>query len=94
MDGVATVLRNDEKLSAIKVDEGLDKDEFILTRHGQFSPPINILNIYGEIESRSNKYEIEERWNRILAIVSSIESRNEALVLIGDIMVWREIQIK
>ena len=52
------------------------------------------MNIYGEIESRSNKYEIEERWNRILAIVSSIESRNEALVLIGDIMVWREIQIK
>ena len=94
MGGVATVLRNDEKLSAIKVDEGLDKDEFILTRHGQFSPPINILNIYGEIESRSNKYEIEERWNQILAIVSSIESRNEALVLIGDIMVWREIQIK
>ena len=28
MGGVATVLRNDEKLSAIKVDEGLDKDEF------------------------------------------------------------------
>ena len=62
MGGVATVIRNDEQMFAIKVDEGLDKDEFILTRHCQFSPPINILNIYGEIESRSNKKEIEERW--------------------------------
>ena len=84
MGGVATVIRNDEKMFAIKVDEGLDKDEFILTRHCQFSPPINILNIYGEIESRSNKKEIEERWDRILAIVAGIESRNEALLLIGD----------
>ena len=84
MGGVATVIRNDEKMFAIKVDEGLDKDEFILTRHCQFSPPINILNIYGEIESRSNKKEIEERWDRVLAIVAGIESRNEALLLIGD----------
>ena len=84
MGGVATAIRNDEKMFAIKVDEGLDKDEFILTRHSQFNPPINVLNVYGEIESRSNTREIEERWGRLLKIISRIELCNESLVLIGD----------
>ena len=84
MGGVATAIRNDEKMFAIKVDEGLDKDEFILTRHSQFNPPINVLNVYGEIESRSNTREIEERWGRLLKIISRIELCNESLILIGD----------
>ena len=84
MGGVATAIRKDEQIYSLKVDEGIDNDEFILTRHSQFNPPINVLNIYGEIESRSNVKEIEERWCRLLEIVSKIESRNEAIILIGD----------
>ena len=84
MGGVATAIKNEEKMFTIKVDEGMNKDEFILTRHSQFTPPINILNVYGEIESRSNTKEIEERWGRLMKIVSRIEACNTSLVLIGD----------
>ena len=64
--------------------EGLNEDEFLVTRHSQFNPPINILNIYGDIESRSNIKETEERWNRILEIVLKIETCQESIILIGD----------
>ena len=66
MGGVATAIKNADKIYAIKTDEGLNKDEFIITRHSQFNPPINVINCYGEIESRSNTKEIEEKWQRML----------------------------
>ena len=84
MGGVATAIKKDEQMFTIKVNEGLEKDEFILTRHCQFNPPINILNIYGEIESRSNVKLIEERWNHILEIVSKVETQQESIVILGD----------
>jgi exonuclease III len=65
MGGVGTCIRNDEKSFALKTDEGDDKDEFIITRHNQFQKPINIVNIYGEIESRSQRKDVEDRWGRI-----------------------------
>ena len=85
MGGVATAVRIDEKIATIKVDEGIDKDEFIWTRHSQFRTPINIINIYGEIESRYSKKEIEERWERIMEKIARIEATNESLILIGDL---------
>ena len=55
MGGVATCIKNDEKNYAIKTDEGSGKDEFIISRHSKFQKPINVINCYGEIESRSSK---------------------------------------
>ena len=85
MGGVATAIKESEKMFAIKTAEGLEKDEFILTRHSQFRPPINILNCYGEIESRSSRKEIEERWYRLLELIAKVEVANESLILIGDL---------
>ena len=85
MGGVATCVRNDEKVHALKTDEGEDKDEFIVTRHSQFYPAVNVVNIYGEIESRNSRSDIEARWNRIMEIVSRIKSRNEWVLIIGDL---------
>ena len=85
MGGVATAIRENEKMYAIKTDEGLEKDEFLITRHSQFMPPINVINCYGEIESRSTKREIDERWQRLLAKIIRIESNNESVILIGDL---------
>ena len=62
-----------------------EKDEFIITRHSQFKPAVNIINCYGEIESRSSCKEIEERWNRLLARILKIEASNEMVILIGDL---------
>ena len=55
-----------------------------LAQISQFSPAINVINIYGEIESRHTKNEIEARWGRILEIVNKIKSRNEWVLLLGD----------
>ena len=84
MGGIATSIRNDESQSCLKVEEGEDDDEFIITRHGQFLRPINICNVYGEQEGRNNNIEIEERWKRIYDHLKVIEDRNEEVILIGD----------
>ena len=42
--------------------EGDDKDEFIVTRHGQFQRAVNIINYYGEQESRTNRVEMGEAY--------------------------------
>ena len=56
----------------------------MITRHSQFLTPINIINVYGEIESRASTKDIEERWQRILEKITSIESLNESIILLGD----------
>ena len=64
MGGVATAVINDEKSSTLKMLEGGNRDEFIVSRHGQFQRPINVINNYGETESRTDNSEIEEKWGR------------------------------
>ena len=58
----ATAVVNEENPTTIKTLEGGNKDEFIVTRHSQFQRPINIINNYGETESRTDRAEIEERF--------------------------------
>ena len=84
MGGIATAIRNDEKQFCLKVEEGEDNDEFIITRHGQFLKPINICNVYGEQEGRNQNHAIEERWAKICNHLKVIEERNEEAILIGD----------
>ena len=83
--GVATGVLNSDKISVLKVFEGKNDLEIIVTRHGQFSFPINVINVYGQVESRSNLDEIRERWGIIYDQIMKIESRGELLVLIGDL---------
>ena len=53
MGGIATLVKNTAKDSVIKVGEGSDGNEYIITRHNEFKIPINIITLYGEKESRS-----------------------------------------
>ena len=62
MGGVATAVIDDEKSTTLKTMEGDDKDEFIVTRHGQFQRAVNIINYYGEQESRTNRVEMGEAY--------------------------------
>ena len=84
MGGVSTSVTDDDKMYAIKVTEGLEKDEYIITRHSNFYNPINVVNIYGEQESRVKNDEIESRWTRIYNEIVKIQSRNEACIVLGD----------
>ena len=69
----------------MKVKDGTDDDEFIITRHSQFNIPINIINIYGEVESRTKKNEVEDRWFRIVSKLKKIELQGEYAIIIGDL---------
>ena len=68
----------------ISMKYGDGDDEFIITRHGQFCTPINIINLYGEQETRVSNDEVENRWNRIVHELEVIERRGEDALLIGD----------
>ena len=50
MGGVATLISKKHSSETLKVAEGV-KGEYIITHHGQFSPAINIINVYGSQES-------------------------------------------
>ena len=84
MGGVATLVHEKYKDKCVRVTEGIDDDEYIITRHSNFSVPLNIINIYGEQEGRTSKKEIEERWSRVLQEIEIIEKRHEFLLLLGD----------
>ena len=85
MGGVATAIKSNEAHNTVKVSEGVDKDEYIVTRHGQFQVPINIINVYGEIESRNSNQTVQERWERILEELLKIEQKGEYGLIIGDL---------
>ena len=84
MGGVATFVANELKQNVVKIKEGLDNDEYLITRLDHVSPPINIMNVYGGQESRMSKQEILENWARMKAEIMEIKNRDEGLVLIGD----------
>ena len=85
MGGISTSVIDEEKQYVVKTSEGSDKDEFMVTRHGNFINPINVVNIYGEKESRVKDIEIENRWKRIYDEIVKIESRKEACIILGDL---------
>ena len=68
----------------MKVSEGRDDDEYIVTRFNHTVPPINIVNIYGTQESRTTDSDIEKSWLRLMKDVKDIETRSEAVLIIGD----------
>ena len=85
MGGVATLVSNEVKAEALKVTEGEeDKDEFLITRLGHVVPAVNVMNVYGGIESRMTKQEVTENWIRMKKDITQIKEREEGLVLIGD----------
>ena len=85
MGGVATCVAVRDKDHAIVVSEGKDNNEFIVMRHSQFLKPINIINVYGDVESRTPVDEIDRKWEEIMLEISKIEARNENIILVGDL---------
>ena len=60
--GVATVIANHLVHNTMKVAEGIEEDEYIITRIDKTLPAVNIVNIYGFQESRSTNDDIEKSW--------------------------------
>ena len=85
MGGISTSVKNNDAMHTLKVKEGDNEDEFLVTRHSQFVTAINLINIYGEQEGQSTKDDILNIWNRIMTEVTKIEANSEFCVIIGDI---------
>ena len=82
--GISTSVKDIDAPSSVRVEEGRDENEYIVTRHSQFEPPINVINVYGQQEARMSKESVEKHWKELLEEISKIEARNELLVLCGD----------
>ena len=84
MGGVSTSVSEKHSIYTLKVSVGV-KEEYIITRHGQFDPAINVINLYGAQESRQTKEEIIEGCDTILEEILKIEGKNESVILLGDL---------
>ena len=82
--GVATVIANHLVHNTMKVAEGTDEDEYIITRIDKTIPAVNIVNIYGTQESRSTKDDIDKSWYNLMKDIKDIEGRKEAVIILGD----------
>ena len=78
--GVASVISNHLVHNTMKVAKGTDEDEYIIIRIDKTVHAVNIVNICGSQESRSNNDEIEKNWYRLMKDVKEIETRKEAIL--------------
>ena len=83
--GIATCFQHHDRLHTLKSHDENEGHEMLVTRHNQFSVPINIINVYGQVESKCTSTVINEKWTALLEQVKKIESKGELLVMIGDL---------
>ena len=83
--GIATCVKKKDSMHTLKVFEGKDDDEVVITRHGQFEKPINVINIYGSQECRTSREKIQDTWGNILEEVAKVEAKDEFICIIGDL---------
>ena len=84
MGGVATAVANSLKNNTVKVGEGQNEDEYLITRVDHIYPPINVINVYEGQESRMTTKEVFDSWMRLKKDVDQILQRKEGVILIGD----------
>ena len=65
--------------------EGKEGDEYIITRFDHVVPALNLVNIYGQQESKTSNDDITASWLRLQKDMEDIEDRGEALLLLGDL---------
>ena len=82
--GIATLVSNALKQHATMVAGNNDKEEFIVVRFEHVKSALNVINIYGRVESRTSPDKILEDWTELLKELSWMEARQEAILLIGD----------
>ena len=82
--GIANCVLKTEAQDCLKVSEGKDSNEFLITRHSQFLTPINIINVYGEQENRTPANVISDHWNEVVDEIAKIEGKGEHFILISD----------
>ena len=83
--GIATMVENSLKKHATKVAENNENDEYMIVRLEHVKPALNIVHIYGRIESRTGSEKVLEGWKQILQELSRIQAKKEAILILGDL---------
>ena len=83
--GIATMVEKCCKQHATKVTENNEHDEYMIVRLELVKPALNIVHVYGRIESRTGAEKVLEGWKQILKELTSIQSKKEAILIIGDL---------
>ena len=60
--GIATMVANSIKQHATKVAENNNHDEYTIIRLEHVKPAINIVQVYGRIETRTGPEKVAEGW--------------------------------
>ena len=84
MEGITTLVSNSLKQFTAKVGEGIEEDKYNIVRLDHIYPLLNIINWYGEQESKTPKEDILQSWSRLRKEIKTIEERGEAVMFIGD----------
>ena len=62
----------------------MEDDEYVITRIDNVVPAVNIVNIYGQQESRTANDLIYESWVRLCNHLDEVDKRGEAVLIMGD----------
>ena len=69
---------------SVKVGEGREGDDYLITRLDHIRPALNVVNVYGENESRAGSQRIMEAWIRLKDDLDKIKKRGEMILIMGD----------
>ena len=83
-DGIATAVSQIFWDTAVGAGEGIEDDEYLITRIEVLEPALNVVNCYGE-QRKYKKEEVEEKWGRLRRELEDIRRRGEFCVCTGDL---------
>ena len=81
--GISTSVRQKLKEFVVIAGEGQGEDKYQVTRLECYSPPLTIVNSYGEQE-KVGKEEQEARWGRLRKELETVRERGDLCFLVGD----------
>ena len=68
-----------------KVAKNNEHNEYMIIRFKRIKPALNIVQVSGIIESRTWSEKVLEGWKFIFKELSTIQSKKEAILIIGDL---------
>ena len=81
--GISTLVREEIKDYVVGAGEGQGEDEYLVTRLECYSPPLSVVNCYGE-QDKVGPEEQLARWGRLRKELETIRARGELCLLAGD----------
>ena len=82
--GISCIVSNRMKGNVIRIPDEDESLEIVHLLINNTNPSLNVIAVYLDVESRSDKDTIESNWAKLVGKVNSIVERGEAVCLIGD----------